>query len=114
MAAIRAAACAPNAKLRRLPWALLPLIAPFNQTIRETIEMRPFWQHPLRLDNRPLVEFLGSEPHTPLTDALRTTLSDLGSTNGTTVNGTPVQTWQLADGDTIRVGHSALLFRAQG
>ena len=47
-------------------------------------------------------------------DGQQATLSDLGSTNGTTVNGTPVQTWQLADGDTIRVGHSALLFRAQG
>ncbi|PRW61631.1 FHA domain-containing protein, partial [Actinopolyspora mortivallis] len=41
-------------------------------------------------------------------------LADLGSTNGTTVNGTPVQTWQLADGDVIRIGHSSLVFRAHG
>jgi Protein of unknown function (DUF3662)/FHA domain len=41
-------------------------------------------------------------------------LSDLGSTNGTTVNGQPVQTWQLGDGDVIRVGHSSLVFRTQG
>ncbi len=41
-------------------------------------------------------------------------LADLGSTNGTTVNGTPVQTWQLADGDVVRVGHSTLVFRTQG
>ena len=41
-------------------------------------------------------------------------LADLGSTNGTTVNGTPVQTWQLADGDVIKVGHSSLVFRTQG
>ncbi|MGH8919459.1 MAG: FHA domain-containing protein, partial [Actinomycetes bacterium] len=41
-------------------------------------------------------------------------LADLGSTNGTTVNGTPVQTWQLVDGDVIRVGHSSLVFRTQG
>ena len=40
-------------------------------------------------------------------------LSDLGSTNGTTVNGNPVQTWQLNDGDVIRVGHSSLVFRTQ-
>ena len=40
-------------------------------------------------------------------------LSDLGSTNGTTVNGNPVQTWQLTDGDVIRVGHSSLVFRTQ-
>ncbi len=47
-------------------------------------------------------------------DGRTATLADLGSTNGTTVNGTPVQTWQLADGDVIRVGHSSLLFRTQG
>ncbi|MGH3938771.1 MAG: FhaA domain-containing protein, partial [Pseudonocardiaceae bacterium] len=40
-------------------------------------------------------------------------LADLGSTNGTTVNGTPVQTWRLTDGDVVRVGHSSLVFRAQ-
>lgn len=38
-------------------------------------------------------------------------LSDLGSTNGTTVNGGPVQDWQLADGDVIRVGHSEITVR---
>jgi len=42
------------------------------------------------------------------------TLTDLGSTNGTTVNGNPVQTWQLTDGDVIRVGHSTLIFRDAG
>ncbi len=36
-------------------------------------------------------------------------LVDLQSTNGTTVNGTPVQEWQLADRDVIRVGHSELV-----
>jgi hypothetical protein len=41
-------------------------------------------------------------------------LSDLGSTNGTTVNGQPVSNWQLGDGDVIRVGHSSLIFRTQG
>ena len=40
-------------------------------------------------------------------------VEDLGSTNGTTVNGNPVQTWQLNDGDVIRVGHSSLVFRTQ-
>ncbi|WP_430334957.1 DUF3662 and FHA domain-containing protein [Rhodococcus sp. ACT016] len=38
-------------------------------------------------------------------------LSDLGSTNGTTVNGAAVQDWQLADGDVIRAGHSEILVR---
>jgi hypothetical protein len=38
-------------------------------------------------------------------------LSDLNSTNGTTVNNAPVQEWQLADGDTIRLGHSEIIVR---
>ena len=42
------------------------------------------------------------------------TLNDLGSTNGTTVNNSPVQSCQLTDGDVIRVGHSSLVFRTQG
>lgn len=60
-----------------MPWALLPLIAPFNTTTRELIEMRTYWQHPLRLDNRELVALLGEEPGTPLDEALRTTLSEM-------------------------------------
>ena len=46
-------------------------------------------------------------------DGHHATLTDLGSTNGTTVNGNPIQTWQLNDGDVIRVGHSSLVFRSQ-
>lgn len=38
-------------------------------------------------------------------------LSDLRSTNGTTVNGTPVEHWLLADGDVITVGHSHIEVR---
>ena len=53
-----------------------------------------------------------SRRHLEITwDGQSATLADIGSTNGTTVNGTPVQTWQLADGDVIRVGHSSLTFR---
>ncbi len=37
-------------------------------------------------------------------------MHDLGSTNGTSVNGSTVQNWQLADGDVIRVGHSTVVF----
>ena len=46
-------------------------------------------------------------------DGHQATLTDLGSTNGTTVNGNPVQSWQLNDGDVIRVGHSSLVLRTQ-
>lgn len=38
-------------------------------------------------------------------------LGDLGSTNGTSVNGATVQDWQLADGDVIRAGHSDIIVR---
>jgi nucleoside-diphosphate-sugar epimerase len=75
--AIREAAGNPRAEVRRLPWALLPLLAPFNPTMREMIEMRTFWQHPLRLDNHALVALLGEEPRTPLVEALKVTLRGL-------------------------------------
>ncbi|MEV6603382.1 DUF3662 and FHA domain-containing protein [Kutzneria sp. NPDC051319] len=56
-----------------------------------------------------------SRRHLEITwDGQSAMLADLGSTNGSTVNGTPVQTWQLADGDVVRVGHSSLVFRTQG
>jgi nucleoside-diphosphate-sugar epimerase len=74
-----AAAAGRKVKQVRLPWALLPLAAPFNPTLRELIEMRPFWSHSLRLDNRDLVAFLGAEPHTPLAESLRASLKALGS-----------------------------------
>ncbi|MGH3821644.1 MAG: DUF3662 and FHA domain-containing protein [Pseudonocardiaceae bacterium] len=55
-----------------------------------------------------------SRRHLEITwDGQRALLADLGSTNGTTVNGTPVQTWQLVDGDVVRVGQSRLVFRTQ-
>ena len=38
-------------------------------------------------------------------------LADLGSTNGTRVNGRPVQTHVLRDGDRIELGESSLVFR---
>ncbi len=56
--------------VRGMPWWALPLIAPFNPTMREMIEMRPYWRHPVRLDNRELVALLGEEPHTPLAQSL--------------------------------------------
>jgi nucleoside-diphosphate-sugar epimerase len=77
-AAAVARASGNGAKVRGLPWALLPLAAPFNTTLKELIEMRTYWRHPIRLDNRDLVELLGEEPHTPLNDALPITLKALG------------------------------------
>jgi nucleoside-diphosphate-sugar epimerase len=77
--AIRAA-LGKQLPIRRLPWWALPLAAPFDATIREMIEMRPYWRHPVQLDNRELVALLGAEPHTPLAESLATTFAALGVT----------------------------------
>ncbi len=46
-------------------------------------------------------------------DGATAMLTDLNSTNGTTVNDLQVNTWELADGDRIRVGHSDITVRFQ-
>lgn len=78
VAAIGRAAGKPDLKSSRIPWALLPLIGLFNPTMREMVEMRPLWEHPVRLDNSSLVAAIGEEPHTPLDQAMTTTLAALG------------------------------------
>ncbi len=42
------------------------------------------------------------------------TVEDLGSTNGTLVNGRRVSRQPLSDGDVIRIGHSVLVYRRDG
>ena len=64
--------------VRGMPWWALPIAAPFNPTMREMIEMRPYWRHPVRLDNKELVALLGEGPHTPLVEALKASFSALG------------------------------------
>ncbi|MEP7053259.1 MAG: SDR family NAD(P)-dependent oxidoreductase [Pseudomonadota bacterium] len=76
--AIASAAGMPNAPIRRFPWFAIYLLAPFLETFREMLEMRYLWSRSLLLDNRKLIAFLGSEPHTPLAEALRATLVGLG------------------------------------
>jgi hypothetical protein len=44
------------------------------ETFREIMEMTYLWKQPLRLDNRRLKAFLGEEPHTPILDAVRSSL----------------------------------------
>ncbi len=53
-----------------------------------------------------------SRQHAEITwDGREATLTDLRSTNGTMVNDTPVESWLLADGDIISMGHSLMEFR---
>ncbi|HET7543180.1 MAG TPA: SDR family NAD(P)-dependent oxidoreductase [Polyangiaceae bacterium] len=76
--ATRRVAGAREARIWSFPWFVVYFLAPFVETFREMIEMRYLWQSALRLDNSKLVKFLGEEPHTPLDEALRTTLRTLG------------------------------------
>jgi nucleoside-diphosphate-sugar epimerase len=62
----------------RLPWLALHAIAPFNETMREMLEMRYLWDEPVLLDNAKLTARLGAEPHTPIEEALRAALVGLG------------------------------------
>jgi nucleoside-diphosphate-sugar epimerase len=71
------AAGLPRARIRSFPWFAIYLLAPFFETFREMLEMRYLWKVPVQLDNRKLVAFLGSEPHTPIEVALRQTLAGL-------------------------------------
>jgi nucleoside-diphosphate-sugar epimerase len=76
--AVRVAAGNPRLPIRRFPWWLIWIAAPFNETCREMMEMTYLWRQPLRLDNRRLVACLGAEPHTPAIEAVRASLAGLG------------------------------------
>jgi nucleoside-diphosphate-sugar epimerase len=75
--AVRRVSGNPDLPIRRAPWTLYRLAAPFVTVLREVLEMRYLWRVPLRLDNAKLVSLIGPEPHTPLDEALRRTLSAL-------------------------------------
>ncbi|OLF54181.1 NAD-dependent epimerase/dehydratase family protein [Pseudomonas chlororaphis] len=64
--------------VRAFPWWLLTLAAPLVTTFREMQEMRYLWRTPLRLHNARLLQWLAQEPHTPLEQAVETTLDALG------------------------------------
>jgi nucleoside-diphosphate-sugar epimerase len=74
--AIRRAA-GRDLKVKAFPWPLIILLAPTVVLFREMLEMRYLWQAPLKLDNAKLASVLGREPHTPLDEAVRTTLVEL-------------------------------------
>jgi nucleoside-diphosphate-sugar epimerase len=63
--------------VQAFPWPVVILASPFVTLFREMREMRYLWKEPLRLDNAKLVSVLGREPHTPLGQAVKTTLQQL-------------------------------------
>lgn len=69
---------AKTPKLKAFPWWLIRLAAPFNETLREMMEMRYLWRRTVRMENQRLRDVLGCEPHTPLETALACTLGSLG------------------------------------
>jgi nucleoside-diphosphate-sugar epimerase len=77
-AAIARAAGKPDLKPSAFPWWLMTLAAPFVPVFRELREMRYLWRQPVRMSNARLLAALGSEPHTPLDEAVRRTLEGLG------------------------------------
>ncbi|PMS20838.1 hypothetical protein C0Z18_09900 [Trinickia dabaoshanensis] len=66
------------ARMRRFPWWLVTLAAPFATTLRELLEMRYLWRVPVKMSNERLGKTLGHEPHTPLETAVEATLGGLG------------------------------------
>jgi len=68
----------PDLPVRGMPWWLMRLAGPVAPFLRELLEMRYLWYEPVRLDNSRLVALLGAEPHTPLDEAVRTTLEAFG------------------------------------
>lgn len=65
-------------KVRSFPWWIVPIMAPFNAFMHELKEMRYLWKQPLRMTNTRLAGTLGAEPRTPIDEAVRQTLADLG------------------------------------
>ena len=60
-----------------LPWGFIRLAAPFKPMWRELLAMRYLWERPHALDDPALRALIGSVPHTPLPQALRSALADL-------------------------------------
>ncbi len=63
---------------KTLPWFAMAMVSPFVEMLREMLEMRYLWDNAVLMDNAKLVKTLGAEPHTPLDEALRTTLIGQG------------------------------------
>jgi len=76
--AVRRVVGNPRLAIRSFPWWAVYAASPFVAMFREMIEMRYLWREPLRLDNTKLNAFLGTEPHTPIDEAIAITLRGLG------------------------------------
>ena len=76
--AIRRASGGARIPLLPFPYPVVVALSPFNETMRELLEMRYLWTRPIGLSDAKLRAFLGDVPHTPLDAAIRATLEDMG------------------------------------
>lgn len=76
--ALRQASGRDELPLRRFPWWMATLVAPFMETMREVRKMRYLWDEEILLDDARLRAFLADVPFTPPEIALRTTLQGMG------------------------------------
>ena len=65
-------------RLGTLPWPLIRAGALLVPTWAALCEMRYLWNTPHRLANDKLTALLGTEPHTPLAQAVQASLDELG------------------------------------
>lgn len=69
---------AGHVRFKRLPWPLMRIAGLLVPTLAALVEMRYLWETPHALANDKLTALIGAEPHTPLSLAAQTALSDLG------------------------------------
>jgi len=72
--AVRRTIGRPDLPIRRFPWIIVWLAAPFVASLREALELTWLWKTSLALDNTRLRILIGEEPHTPLDDAVKAAL----------------------------------------
>lgn len=65
-------------RLGSMPWSLVGMASPFSPMMKSIFEMRYMWRRPHALEDAPLRRLLGNIPHTPLEEALFSTLTGLG------------------------------------
>ena len=71
-------AAGQSLKIGRMPWWLINSLSFAVPMFRELLEMRYLWQTPYALSGDKLTAFIGVQPVTPLPQALRAALADLG------------------------------------
>ena len=77
-------------KFKRLPWLFIQIGAVLVPSWAALLEMRYLWRTPHQLDNARLEQLIGAEPHTPMAQAVRQSLADLGWLSPIAASG-PVQ-----------------------